>query len=161
MCFHAFYLVIMLIDFACGSKMEIKYIQPDGSKPNFKKLIQHPPMQCQAHDIVMVIRWPLCDPVKIPNKYCNGPCTSRVYPVEDYAFTFCKACMPTKVSKLKVKLNCPRDPIKKRRHKYVPIVEGCACRKNECDSFLPEAMRRRMKRSGSRLRSRSPYGLRK
>eukprot|EP00794_Sanderia_malayensis_P017652 gene17652-19407_t len=89
------------------------------------KLLDGP---CQMYNISDTITREGCLPVKIENKFCGGKCLSRIYP----NFSYCTACMPSKVVMKKVFFKCPKDPVKKIRHRRVKVVVSCQCKRFMC-----------------------------
>ena len=84
--------------------------------------------KCQMYNYTNRITRPGCEPVQVKNKFCGGRCPSRYFP----GYTYCTACMPGKLVTKKIVFNCPKDPVKKVRHRRIQIVQHCECRRFAC-----------------------------
>ena len=84
--------------------------------------------ECQMYNYVDTVERQGCKPVQIENKFCGGKCISRYYP----GFAYCTACMPRRIILKKVFFQCPKDPVKKVRHRRIQFVQDCECKRFMC-----------------------------
>ena len=84
--------------------------------------------ECQMYNYIDTIEREGCEPVQIENKFCGGRCISRYYP----GFAYCTACMPRKIAVKKIFFDCPKDPVKKIRHRRIQFVQDCECKRFLC-----------------------------
>ncbi|XP_048579880.1 gremlin-1-like [Nematostella vectensis] len=84
---------------------------------------------CKTKPVKQIIRIEGCEPAEIVNNFCYGQCNSLYIPHynrQTPAFESCATCIPVRVHRRSVYLNCPNAKQKRKRHRYT-YVKRCRC----------------------------------